>query len=1234
MLEIRNLKKVYHSKNGNSVTALDGVNMSFPETGMVFVLGKSGSGKSTLLNVIGGLDGYDSGEFIIKGKSSKDFGGSDFDAYRNTFIGFIFQEYNILDDFTVGANIGLALELQGKKATNEKISNILGQVDMLDYAKRRPNELSGGQKQRIAIARALVKDPEIIMADEPTGALDSNTGKQIFDTLKELSKTKLVIVVSHDRDFAEKYGDRIIEMSDGKVVSDITKHQVSATSVSNGILQMNDNLLRIEKGYQLTAEDVKLINEYLKNQDAEIFVSGDKRLNDGVRATAGITDDNTSSMFKDTDEEKDVEKKSYEKKDSRFIRSRLPLKNALKIGSSSLGHKKFRLTVTIFLSLIAFTLFGFADSMGAYNKIVTATDSIIDTNITNASFSLGVKHTWVYDEGDEHIGYYTTAMNEDDIKSLSEKTGMSFIPVYNGTSGDNYGSQIPISQMMISTDKISSESAYTGNMYGFTAASAQELSSLNFSLIGHMPENEEQIVITEFLYRELNLTGFANTQYQERIEAGQITTDPQGGDKSIIGKHLTVRIQGMEYTFVVCGVMDTRFDYERYSAYVPTADSVINSDSDNIMEMIMINELSNTLEYGFHGLGYIHQERLDEMAEHTKYNMGMNSYIGINISGWNLSLEKPYDNGGGNGDSNSDFEKESGMQSKEAYVINPGNGIVIEEQIQNSMQIAYFHYIGQSEDIPQLGDISWLDGTPRTTLGKNEVLVPDSVFNNIDLKGDITDKVNAVLTKIYGKTAEDAPDAYSIGEIIREFENEKYKAYIFGDAFFNENKAQITEFYRDSFGLDAETPITDEELRDFWNSSADMYRIEGTQSSEDYFRKGYVAFFKELFGKNYNEQYSISFYDNLCNEISYDTGDNSFIIRPDGAARIMITEYAYNTVYSNPDICTDTDFVNKVIAQRYPTDEWLTKYKNTDEAANSYREYIMNYAHEGMEYYGSKGYADFEASGKDFFFAFTNMSLNGLLDDVYLSNMTWDYKSGNQFEEKLTQYKIVGTFTATGDSRSNLIISDDLYAAYREYMVETGMATEIVAPHEPGIYAFAITPMPEDREQIEKLVTLSYESGGDYIFTLQNQVMDTLDGFNSFIEVGAKIFLYIGIGFAVFSALMLMNFISVSISYKRREIGILRAVGARSSDVFKIFFCEAFIIALINYILSVIATIAATTVFNNIVRGEGINVTLLHFGIRQVILMFIISLAVAAIASFLPVWNIARKKPVDAIKNK
>ncbi|MDE5592686.1 MAG: ABC transporter ATP-binding protein, partial [Clostridiales bacterium] len=227
MLEVKHLKKEYRTKKGAVTKALDDVSLNFPETGMVFILGKSGSGKSTLLNVCGGLDRMDEGEIIIKGKSSKDFSAQDFDSYRNTYVGFVFQEYNILDEFTVEQNIALALELQNKKPDKAVIDKILADVDLTDFASRKPNTLSGGQKQRVAIARALVKEPEIIMADEPTGALDSKTGQQVFDTLKKLSKQKLVLVISHDRDFAEQYGDRIIELKDGKIISDQTRAETT-----------------------------------------------------------------------------------------------------------------------------------------------------------------------------------------------------------------------------------------------------------------------------------------------------------------------------------------------------------------------------------------------------------------------------------------------------------------------------------------------------------------------------------------------------------------------------------------------------------------------------------------------------------------------------------------------------------------------------------------------------------------------------------------------------------------------------------------------------------------------------------------------------------------------------------------------------------------------------------------------------------------------------------------------
>ena len=218
MFEVKNLKKSYFPKEGMPVEALKGINLSFGERGLVFILGRSGSGKSTLLHLMGGLDRATEGELILNGVSSQSFKSTDYDNYRGEFLGFVFQEYNLLPEFTVEENIALGLELIGRKAENVK--EMLALVGLEGMEKRKPMELSGGQRQRVAIARALAKDPKIIFADEPTGALDEETGKEILSLFKQLSEKKLVIIVTHDREFAEEFGDRIIELANGKVVSD------------------------------------------------------------------------------------------------------------------------------------------------------------------------------------------------------------------------------------------------------------------------------------------------------------------------------------------------------------------------------------------------------------------------------------------------------------------------------------------------------------------------------------------------------------------------------------------------------------------------------------------------------------------------------------------------------------------------------------------------------------------------------------------------------------------------------------------------------------------------------------------------------------------------------------------------------------------------------------------------------------------------------------------------------
>ena len=221
MLELRNITKEYKTKT-MSVTALKGISLTFGKSEFVSILGKSGCGKTTLLNVIGGLDKYTSGDLLIDGVSAADYSPSDWDAYRNERIGFVFQNYNLIPHQTALENVELALTLSGEtgEAKKRKAMLALEKVGLSDHLHKKPSELSGGEAQRVAIARAIVNDPDIILADEPTGALDSKNGAQVMEILKEISKTRLVIAVTHSETLAKEYSTRIIKLNDGKTVSD------------------------------------------------------------------------------------------------------------------------------------------------------------------------------------------------------------------------------------------------------------------------------------------------------------------------------------------------------------------------------------------------------------------------------------------------------------------------------------------------------------------------------------------------------------------------------------------------------------------------------------------------------------------------------------------------------------------------------------------------------------------------------------------------------------------------------------------------------------------------------------------------------------------------------------------------------------------------------------------------------------------------------------------------------
>lgn len=410
MLELIDVKKVYTTKAGD-VSAMDGISVKFPDQGMIFINGKSGSGKTTLLNIIGGLDDFDSGEVVINGKEFSTFTPTEYDSYRNTFVGFIFQEYNLLPDYSVEKNIMLANELQGKETSKERIAELMEEFDIAGLQKRKVSQLSGGQKQRVAIVRSLVKDPQIIMADEPTGALDSNTGVQVIETLKKLSKDKLIIVVSHDLELAEKYADRIIRIVDGQIVEDVT---ISDSEIV-GNLNVDETGVTIKSGALLNANETEELLKAIRER---------KKVNFTEKVTIRKKDKTKVVKTKEVTEPVN------------FIKSKMKYRSAAELGVKSLLVKPGRLIFTILLSVVAFAVFGLFDTIAAYK------DARAIQNMLSKCDYNGIS---VYQEYDESSNYYTSAhggfrnivkFTKEDVANLSSESGYKFRPVYDLNDSD------------------------------------------------------------------------------------------------------------------------------------------------------------------------------------------------------------------------------------------------------------------------------------------------------------------------------------------------------------------------------------------------------------------------------------------------------------------------------------------------------------------------------------------------------------------------------------------------------------------------------------------------------------------------------------------------------------------------------------------------------------------------------------------------------------------------------
>lgn len=978
MIEVKNLFKKYTVKNGIEVKALDDVSLKIDKVGMVFLLGKSGAGKSTLLNVLGGLDRVDSGEIIINGKSSKDFSQSDFDSYRNTYLGFIFQEYNILNEFSIAENIALAIELQGRKPTNEEIDNILNQVDLAGLAKRKPNELSGGQKQRVAIARALIKNPQIIMADEPTGALDSKTGKQIFDTLKALSHDKLVLIVSHDREFAEQYADRIIELKDGKVISDVEK-TIIQTQNQEGINIIDNKIIKIDKDYILKDEDFLKIKDYIKTAKSDVIISVDNQNNEKIKTIMNLSDEGLYK-FIDTNQDKIV----IQDENYKTIKSKLGFKKAFKMGASSLKIKKFRLTLTIFLSFLAFMMFGLANTMSSYDNIKTTVNSIVDSNIEYATFKK--QKVFSYGEGNNDFYLENSLINEEDVLKISNDTKLNFTKVYGAFQKYEMPSLNYVDFKNIFLEQMS-------NFNGFTTIDMNFINQYDFDLNGSLPEKDDEIAITklvEDVIKEYGIRDYNGVE-QENLDSAL---------------HLEISIFGLKMKIV--GVIDTKADISEYQ----------DLKGDSIADYMKMQLFNSYLENGPHLLFFVKDTMID-------------------------SLNKMYSN----------------------------NHDMLEIEWNNQ----YFTY-------------NKIMNGKENDINDKEILLPYSFVEMIDF---------------------------------------------FNTVNLNENDEQ----YQKVIQMPAFNDV--------------MYYL-------------YFMHKQEIVKLFNDKQLTIS--DSFKNDYHIDSLENQQIL------------YIFK-VYQNSFYASSSEDIDKI-------------YQIMDELLQNF---------------------NFEKEER---ITFYNKKMKEYSDQLFI-NIAY-YSDRNYYN---TIYQIVGI---TDNAEAVIIHDDELFDNYINV--------------DDGIYKYVFAKMPTSDKEIKKLVEYHFQpvtKVGESVFSLNNEVVKTLTEINSIFEVCSKIFLYVGLGFAIFASLLLLNFITISINYKKREIGILRAVGARSKDVFKIFFSESLIIAIINAILANISLFIVVFCINTTLRKNyNLLITILNPGILQIILVFGISILVAFVSSFVPVYFIANKRPIDAINNR
>ena len=483
MIIIKNLTKKYSIRGNDDVVALSNINITLPDKGLVFVIGKSGSGKTTLLNLLGSLDSPTNGEIIADGTKVHAMNESEASIYRNDYVGFIFQDFCLIDTLSVEDNIKVSLDIKNQNDA-ELINESLKLVDLEGFNKRLPRSLSAGQKQRVAIARGYIKKPRLLLCDEPTGNLDSKTSEQILDILKKLSQETLVVIVSHNVEDAYKYADRIIEISDGKIVKDLTNEIGS----SNYIVQ--EDKLYVSSVDRLSKEDLETINKKIENKEIkslhshnELFV--EKKENDGEMHEISLQNHTYS------------------------------FKNKTKLAWKFQKKRIFSSFIISIISATLMVLFGLCQFFNAFslNDVVKKTLESGDQNV------FALKKAYYADN--RHSKILTSSLvsiTDEDINNIASTD-------YKGKVYPLYSYHLPISldswsllNEITVNDSNNFKELYIQETYGVLPLDEDYLHDLfgNYEIVGNPNDKEDGLIITDFVAD--SILHYRNDTYQQYEE--------------------------------------------------------------------------------------------------------------------------------------------------------------------------------------------------------------------------------------------------------------------------------------------------------------------------------------------------------------------------------------------------------------------------------------------------------------------------------------------------------------------------------------------------------------------------------------------------------------------------------------------------------------------------------------------------------------------------------------------